>query len=108
MVNQVFFWGGGGGFWYDIFLNLLRLTLPSDFLEDLLVLVDAEDFEVLESTLPPWWEWCEYLLRANTSASLERVGLELEFAFGGAAAVMGEVTALFRLSGNTRCSMLGV
>jgi hypothetical protein len=74
----------------------------------LLALVDVDDLEVLESTLPPWCEWWEYLLRAKTSANLDRVGLELELDFWGAAAVMGDVTALFRLSGNTRCSMLGV
>jgi hypothetical protein len=74
----------------------------------LLALVDADVLEVLESTLPPWWELCEYLLRANTSANFERVGFELVLALGGAVAEIGEVTALFRLSGNTRCSMLGV
>jgi hypothetical protein len=60
---------------------LLQLTLPNDFLEDLLALVDVDILEVFESTLPPWCEWWEYLLRAKTSANLDRVGLELELVF---------------------------
>jgi hypothetical protein len=100
------------GFHQTVLLYLLQLTFPSDFLEDkllcLLVFVEADDFEVLESTLPPWCEWWEYLLRAKTSANLERVVLALALGLGGAVTVMGEVTALFRLSGNTRCSMFGV
>lgn len=63
------------------FLYLLQLTLPNDFLDNLLALADVDDLEVLESTLPPWCEWWEYLLRAKTSANLDRVGLELEFDF---------------------------